>query len=154
QFIAPDSPARAAGILPGDVVTEANGQAVSNVTDLQAALKGVKPGDKVELKYSRDGAAPASLTVGTEADPQDPNHAVMGISVVDDSDITLDPTVTYKTGNIGGPSAGLPFALAVYDALGDRNLTKGHRIAATGEMALDGTVGPIGGVEQKAVGAA
>src|SRR5262249_8008964 len=61
--------------------------------------------------------------------------------------------VTYSTKNIGGPSAGLPFALEIYNALSDRSLVGDHRIAATGEINLDGTVGPIGGAQQKAIGA-
>jgi PDZ domain-containing protein len=59
--------------------------------------------------------------------------------------------VTIDSGNVGGPSAGLAFTLAVLDVLTPGEITGGHRVAATGTMALDGTVGPVGGAAQKAV---
>ena len=60
--------------------------------------------------------------------------------------------VTINAGNVGGPSAGLAFALELTDKLGP-DIDRGHRVAATGELALDGSVKPIGGVEQKVIGA-
>jgi PDZ domain-containing protein len=60
--------------------------------------------------------------------------------------------VKIDTGNIGGPSAGLAFALEVMEKLG-RDVDRGHKVAATGEIFLDGQVGPIGGVRQKIFGA-
>jgi len=77
----------------------------------------------------------------------------MGVRVEDDAEITLPRKVEFKTKDIGGPSAGLPFALEIYNSLSDRSLVGDHRIAATGEIHLDGTVGAIGGAEQKAIGA-
>ena len=77
----------------------------------------------------------------------------MGFVPQDDAKITLPVDVKYATKQVGGPSAGLPFALEIYNALSDRSLVGDHRIAATGEIHLDGTVGPIGGAEQKAIGA-
>jgi PDZ domain-containing protein len=60
--------------------------------------------------------------------------------------------VTIDAGNVGGPSAGLAFALEVMEKLG-RDVDHGHRVAATGEIELDGSVGEIGGVKQKTIGA-
>ena len=60
--------------------------------------------------------------------------------------------VSIDAHGIGGPSAGLAFALEVLQELG-RNVDRGHKIAATGEIFLDGTVGPIGGIKQKTIGA-
>ena len=60
--------------------------------------------------------------------------------------------IKIDAGGVGGPSAGLAFALDILQELG-RNVTHGHKVAATGEIALDGTVGPIGGVKQKTLGA-
>jgi PDZ domain-containing protein len=59
--------------------------------------------------------------------------------------------VTIDVGNIGGPSAGLAMTLATLDILSSGDLTGGHRVAATGTIGLDGTVGDVGGVAQKAV---
>jgi PDZ domain-containing protein len=60
--------------------------------------------------------------------------------------------VKIDTGNIGGPSAGLPFALDLMEKLG-RDVDHGHRVAATGELGLDGSVNAIGGIKQKTLGA-
>ena len=61
--------------------------------------------------------------------------------------------VHFSTGGIGGPSAGLAFALEIYDSLSGRHLLRGHKIAVTGELDLVGDVNEIGGVKQKTIGA-
>ena len=68
------------------------------------------------------------------------------------ADIRLPVPVRIDAGGVGGPSAGLAFALEVMEKLG-RNVDRGYRVAATGQMELDGTVAPIGGVKQKTFGA-
>ena len=68
------------------------------------------------------------------------------------ADIKLPVKVDINLGEVGGPSAGLPFALDVLQELGT-DVDHGHRVVATGEIALDGSVGPIGGVKQKTYGA-
>jgi PDZ domain-containing protein len=154
-----NTPAAEAGIAPGDVITKADGDAVGDTSDLREALADVKPGDKVDLSVERHTAAPGQsavvISTNTRADPDDPNRAIIGFQPQDDAKISLpkDTPVTYATKQVGGPSAGLPFALEIYNALSDRSLVGDHRIAATGEISLDGTVGPIGGAEQKAIGA-
>ena len=65
---------------------------------------------------------------------------------------TCRSTVRIDAGNVGGPSAGLAFALEVMEELG-RDVVHGHRVAATGEIFPDGSVGPIGGIKQKTIGA-
>ena len=67
-------------------------------------------------------------------------------------DIHLPVAVSIDAGNVGGPSAGVAFALEVMAELG-RNVLHGHKIAATGEINPDGSIGPIGGVKQKTIGA-
>ena len=83
----------------------------------------------------------------------DPERAIIGIRDLEerfvDFDFPID--VTIDSGNVGGPSAGLAFTLAVLDVLTPGELTGGHRVAVTGTMALDGTVGPVGGGAQKAI---
>ena len=65
----------------------------------------------------------------------------------------LPTEVTIHAGAVGGPSAGMMFALGIYDLLGPGELTGGKAIAGTGTIADDGAVGPIGGIRQKLVGA-
>jgi Lon-like protease len=154
--VVPQTPAGDAGILAGDVVVEANGTTIDGESDLRRVVADVKPGDKVALKVRRgadETVAPLPITTGTIASPEEASRAVIGVQIEDDADITLPVAVKYETQSIGGPSAGLPFALEIYNALSDRSLVRGHRIAATGEIALDGSVGEIGAAEQKAIGA-
>ena len=84
-------------------------------------------------------------TQGPEGTP------VIGVIVSQAADIELPLDVEIDTGGVGGPSAGLAFALALMEELG-RDVDRGHRIAVTGSLELDGTVGQIGGVKQKTVG--
>jgi PDZ domain-containing protein len=77
---------------------------------------------------------------------------VVGVYLEQATDVRLPIRVNIDAGNIGGPSAGLAFALEVMEKLG-RNVVHGHKIAATGEIFPDGSVGPIGGIRQKVIGA-
>ena len=81
-----------------------------------------------------------------------PPRAIVGIVVENALDIHLPFPVSIDAGGVGGPSAGLAFALEVLQQLG-RNVVHGHKIAATGEIFPDGSVGPIGGIKQKTIGA-
>jgi Lon-like protease len=145
-----DLPADRAGIKPGDIVTSANGTAVHTAADLIAAMKGVKPGQTVRLTLTQAG----DVTLPAVTSPDLPGRAVIGVSIDDAVRVGRIPIhVKFSTGDIGGPSAGLAFALEIYDALSGRQLLRGHRIAVTGQLDLGGGVHEIGGVQQKAVGA-
>jgi PDZ domain-containing protein len=82
----------------------------------------------------------------------DPGHAFIGITASQSAKINLPIRVSIDLPRVGGPSAGLAFALEVMERLG-KNVTHGYRVAATGEMELNGDIGAIGGVEQKTYGA-
>ncbi len=143
-------PAAKAGIQAGDIVTAANGHRVHSAADLIAAMKGVKPGDRVRLTLTQAG----EVTLPTVASPDLPGRAVIGVSIDDAVRVGRIPIhVGFSTGDIGGPSAGLAFSLEIYDAMSGRHLLQGHRIAVTGELDLGGGVHEIGGVQQKTVGA-
>ena len=77
----------------------------------------------------------------------------IGIGLVDDKDLIVHPEVTVHSDEIGGPSAGFMFSLEIYNQLTKEDLTKGYKIAGTGTISSDGTVGKIGGIEQKVVAA-
>jgi Lon-like protease len=145
-----DVPANAV-LDPGDVVIALDGVPVRTTAELRARLADVRPGAELELTVRRDGK-PVEVTVRTVADPDDPSRAVVGILIDQDAKIELPFAVDIDLGRVGGPSAGLPFALEIARQLG-RDVTKGCAIAATGALALDGTVVPIGGVKQKTIGA-
>ena len=76
----------------------------------------------------------------------------MGVEVQNAEEFEFPVDIEIDAGGIGGPSAGLAFALDIVDELGE-DIDRGRTIVATGELALDGTVHPIGGVKQKAIGA-
>jgi PDZ domain-containing protein len=144
-------PADRAGINPGDIITQANGAPVHSAADLIAAMKGVQPGQTVHFTFEQAGDVAIRTTTSPGAAP---HHAIIGVSIGDAVQVGKLPVhVHFTTGGIGGPSAGLAFALDIYDALSGRHLLRGHKIAVTGELDLGGGVHSIGGVDQKTVGA-
>ena len=92
------------------------------------------------------------MRLTTAANPADETRSVIGVLVEPAADIRLPLDVSIDAGNIGGPSAGLAFALDVMEKLG-RDVDGGRRVAATGELCLDGSVHRIGGIKQKTIGA-
>ena len=144
--VAADGPS-ADVLRSGDRILSVDGTATTDAAAVAAAVQERTPGDEVEIRLRRDGS---ERTVGiTTEDVQD--RAVIGVYLRTDYDLPV--TVTLNTGRVGGPSAGLMFTLAIYDALTPGPLTGGQRIAGTGTIADDGTVGPISGIRQKMVGA-
>jgi PDZ domain-containing protein len=147
--VEPKTPA-AKILKTSDLIVEADGKKVTSVVGLRAILAKHKPGDRVKIVYRRDGKT-RSATIRTVADPQDPTRALVGISARDNLKVVLPLKIKIDAGGVGGPSAGLAFALDILQELG-HPVSHGRRIAATGELALDGTVLPIGGVKQKTLG--
>lgn len=90
--------------------------------------------------------------MATTASSEDPKRALLGIIASDNLQVHLPVQVTIDSQGIGGPSAGLAFALEILQDLG-RNVAHGRKVAATGELSLDGHVLAIGGVKQKTLGA-
>jgi PDZ domain-containing protein len=150
EAVRPDVPANGE-LQPTDVIVRANDKAVRTPGDLRRIVGGVSAGQVVRLGVLR-GKQQRNLRVATVRDPTDPKRTVIGIAVGQSADIDLPIKVDIDLGDVGGPSAGLAFALDVMQELG-RNVDRGYRVAATGEIELDGAVAPIGGAEQKAIGA-
>jgi len=139
----------AAGRLEaGDRILAVDGRAVTNTDQVRTAITMHQIGDRVDFRVQRDQTRSAvHLQVGAvEGEPR------VGVVL---RDLFREPPVevTIETENIGGPSAGLIFTLAIIDRLSAEDLTGGRRIAGTGEIALDGEVLPIGGVVEKLVAA-
>ena len=149
EAIDPSVPA-ARILKDGDVIVEAAGRPVRTTGDLREAVGTVEPGESVALRLRR-GGTPRDVTVRTVHLRGDPSHPIIGIQITQAADIHLPFDVDIDLGDVGGPSAGLPFALDVLQELG-RDVDRGYRVAATGEMELDGTVAPIGGMRQKVLG--
>jgi PDZ domain-containing protein len=148
--IAPDVPA-AAKLEPYDVIVAVDGKPIETTDELRAAIGKRKPGEPVRLTVERNGKT-MDVSVGTVPNPNEPERPIIGIEVAQRANIDLPVKVDIDLGDVGGPSAGLPFALEIVRMLG-KDITHGCDIAATGELALDGAVLPIGGVKQKTIGA-
>jgi PDZ domain-containing protein len=148
--VASGLPAARAGVQPGDVITGFNGHPVRSERDLIRLAATLAPGDTAEYTFRDAG----SKTIRTVASTDGKHRAIIGVTIGDAVRIERIPIhVRYTITGIGGPSAGLAFALEIYDSLGGRTLLRGHRIAATGELDLAGDVETIGGAKQKALGA-
>ncbi len=115
------------------------------------AAREIKPGGTVALSINRGGER-LTVHVQTITDPQNKKHAIIGFAPAQAVDVTLPLKVRINARNVGGPSAGLAFALEVLEKLG-HNVDRGYRVAVTGQIELNGAVDPIGGVKQKTFGA-
>ncbi len=135
----------------GDVIVAVDSEAVRTPDDLRREIGRRKPGEDVELTLRRGGET-TQVVVATVPNPLEPERPIVGISVDQEADIELPVDVDIDLGRVGGPSAGLPFALEIARMLG-RNVTHGCDVAATGELSLDGTVLSVGGLKQKSIAA-
>jgi PDZ domain-containing protein len=134
----------------GDVIVAADGVSTPTISAFRAQLVHLKPGDSIRLTFKRgDTGETKTVTVKTIADGK---RTIIGFTPEQAADIQLPLKVSIDAGNVGGPSAGLAFALEVMEELG-RNVDRGYRVAVTGALDLDGNVIPIGGVKQKTYGA-
>ena len=144
----PSSPA--AGLLKtGDVISAVNGTTITDLEKLRTVLQAVTAGDPVKVTVRRQGDN-RTVTTKTAASPDD-GHTVLGVYI--NPAFSFPFSVKIQIEDIGGPSAGMMFALGIIDTLTPGDLTGGKRIAGTGTIDVDGTVGPIGGIRQKLAGA-
>ena len=134
-------------LQPADVIVAVDGRPTPTPEALHTALEHVVPGTVVRLRVRRGGKL---LTVPVRT-VEAGGRALIGFVPDQSATIKLPFRVAIDTSGIGGPSAGLAFALEVMQKLG-RNVLHGHRVAATGEIQLNGGVAPIGGVKQKTYG--
>jgi PDZ domain-containing protein len=147
-----DSPANGK-LRVGDVITAVDGQPVTLAEQLGPAVRARTAGQPVTFTVDRDGSTVEAAVVTRAADggtcPGRPQVGVVTRTRDEKFDFPVD--VQIDTGKISGPSAGLAFTLTIIDDLTPGDLTDGKKIAVTGTIEPGGAVGPIGGVEQKAV---
>jgi len=136
-----------------DTITKVQGTPVGDVSDLGKVLGATTPGTTVTVDYLRGGKpGTAKITTAKGTDENGKPRAVLGVGV------SLESTAPFKVkialdDRIGGPSAGLMFALGILDKLGADDLTGGRFIAGTGTIDVTGDVGPIGGIPLKLIAA-
>jgi len=136
----------------GDLISLVDGAPVKRPPDLVRAIHKHTVGQMVKLRIVR-GTKTLNVDVVTIGRPTNKKDPVIGVIVDSIPQVKLPFPISIDAEGIGGPSAGLMFALGIVDLLGNSDLTKGRFIAGTGEIAFDGTVGAVGGVRQKIEGA-
>lgn len=136
----------------GDVILEVNGVKVRDVTQVARLVQRTGPGKPAEFVVERKGQRRTVQVVAQPAE-DDPETGLVGIEIAGSYDFPVEVDVKLDD-NIGGPSAGLVFAVAIYDTLTPGSLLGGSHVAGTGSIDSRGRVGPIGGVQQKIVAAA
>ena len=139
-----DAPAD--GVLEvDDQILTVEGDAMDDTETVRSRLQEVEPGATATMTLVRDGKT-ITLDVPTTKD-EESGRTIVGVYLAPDYDMPYD--VEVSAGNVGGPSAGLMFALAIYDTITPGSLTNGLSFAGTGTISGNGTVGPIGGIAQK-----
>jgi PDZ domain-containing protein len=142
--------AAAGKLQEGDAIDAVNGTRVTDSKQFQSLMAKTKPGDEAVLGFRRKNAEPRVTTVKLGSAP-DKKQGVLGISV--DYAPWAPFTIKFNLANVGGPSAGLVFSLAVIDKLTTGDLTGSKFVAGTGTIDADGKVGAIGGITHKILAA-
>lgn len=140
-----DGPAGKA-IKPGDALVGLNGNKVRNARQVFDALRSTKPGQQATLEV-RTGKQPKRTERVRLGSSPDRPQGYLGITPIEQADVPF--RIEFSLADVGGPSAGLAFALTIVDKLRAGELNGGKRIAGTGTINERGEVGPIGGIEFK-----
>lgn len=133
----------------GDIITHVNNQKITNAQVFSDIIK-----NNQQQKLSVTVLRGKQTLQFTGKLVKKNNRLLLGIQPAVNYQLITDKKITFKTESFGGPSAGLMFALELYEQLSKDNIRKGKNIAGTGTMELDGSVGQIGGIDKKVVAAA
>ena len=137
---------------PGDTVTAFDGIEIPTLSDLMPIIADYSPGDVVEVTITpHKSENSVKKKIELMVSPDDPNRTIMGVWPADTRKVDLPFEVGINTDLIGGPSAGLSFTLALLDELTPGELTGGLKVAATGTIDGDESIGAIGALRQKTV---
>ncbi|AMR06076.1 SepM family pheromone-processing serine protease [Bacillus thuringiensis] len=136
----------------GDVIVAVDGKTFEKMEQFIEYMTGKKEGDAVNIEYKRNGKQ-LKENLNLKTIPNGNGRVGIGVSIVTERELVVDPKVKIDSHEIGGPSAGLMFTLEIYNQLVEDDLTKGHEIAGTGTINEKGEVGVIGGIQQKVVAA-
>ena len=139
--------ASAGKLQKGDVLLAVGGRTAPDPTRLVELIRALEPGTPTVLTVRRDGKE-RQVTVTTKAAPDDPTSSRIGVTIQESFAFPFKVRIRLPD-SIGGPSAGMMFALSIYDVLTPGSLTGGKIIAGSGEITPDGKVGAIGGIGQK-----
>ncbi len=151
EGVAADAPADGR-LREGDVLRTVDGRPLRDAADLRASVAAGDVGEVVRIGLERDGrSSTVELRTENSQDDGEPRPVIGVVTREEPVDAPFEVEITLE--DVGGPSAGLMFALGILDKLGEPSLTGGQYIAGTGEITARGEVGPIGGISQKLVAA-
>ncbi|MEQ2529233.1 SepM family pheromone-processing serine protease [Bacillaceae bacterium CLA-AA-H227] len=136
----------------GDHIFKIDGKEFKSSEEFINYVSDKSAGDEITLTYKRDDKEGEAI-IKVEPFPDDKTRVGVGIGLVDDKELIVDPSVEINSEEIGGPSAGFMFSLEIYNQLVEEDLTRGYQIAGTGTIEPAGIIGRIGGIEQKIVAA-
>jgi len=137
---------------PGDTITAFDGIEIPTLSDLMPIIADYSPGDVVEVTITpHKSEKSVKKKIELMVSPDDPNRTIMGVWPADTRKVDLPFEVGINTDLIGGPSAGLSFTLALLDELTPGELSGGLKVAATGTIDGDESIGAIGALRQKTV---
>ncbi|MFM8942095.1 MAG: S16 family serine protease [Acidimicrobiaceae bacterium] len=155
RLVCEDSPRPLSACLqlnPGDTITAFDGIEIPTLSDLMPIIADYSPGDVVEVTITPHKTTDSvKKKVELMVSPDDPNRTIIGVWPADTRTVDLPFEVDIDTDSIGGPSAGLSFTLALLDELTAGELTGGVKVAATGTIDGDESIGAIGALRQKTV---
>ena len=129
----------------GDVIVAVDGEPVEESVDAVESVQAREPGDELVLEVDGDGGRQVTVTLG--ASPEDPDVGFIGVLLTTELDLPVD--IDIDAGVVGGPSAGMMFALSIVELLEEGDLIDGRVVAGTGTLDRAGEVGAVGGVRQK-----
>jgi PDZ domain-containing protein len=137
---------------PGDTITAFDGIEIPTLSDLMPIIADYSPGDVIEVTITPHKTTDSvKKKIELMVSPDDPDRTIIGVWPADTRTVDLPFEVDIDTDSIGGPSAGLSFTLALLDELTAGELTGGVKVAATGTIDGDESVGAIGALRQKTV---
>ena len=151
EGIVPGSPA-AEHLREGDVITAVDGRPVRIADEIGRVIRERPSGTSFALTVDRDGRE-VQVSIRSKSGVIEGRPGIGIVVETRDFDIALPFKIRFAEHEIGGPSAGITYALAVYDMLVTDDIAKGRAIASTGLIDLEGNIGPVGGVEDKGVAA-
>lgn len=153
ESILPDVPA-GARLRPGDLIVGTGDEPLCGGRELVERVGRRMVGEAIDLRVLRDGE-PVDLSVETVPDPEDEDRPIIGIEISPaEGEVRFPVEVDIVSEGIGGPSAGLLFAVGIYEELHDGDLIGDRTVAGTGTISCDGEVGAVGGLRQKLAAAA
>ena len=140
-------------LLKEDLIKSINNDEINSTTEFIALLRTYDIGDTVSIGILRNNTDITIETKLIEHVDYEGEPMVGFLASTPNQRFVFPINVDIDTGNVGGPSAGLMMALNVYNSLTQDDLTKGIKVAGTGTIEIDGSVGPVGGVKQKVIAA-